>query len=438
MSFTSPIFLFLFLPLSIIVYRLFPKAFKNFYLFAISLLFYAWTQWFALVPIMLAVIGNWGLTRCFAIKYARRPMFYLGIVFNVGLLVFYKYYSDSFPLGLSFFTFHSLSYLIDSYRGESEPCSPLTTGIYLLFFPHVSAGPLTRARDFTSQLHNHPTSIALTNGGIERIIVGLSQKLLLANTFAVVVDQIFAVPSGGLTFSLAWVGIIMYTMQIYFDFAGYSNIAIGLGNLFGFVLPENFNLPYIATSVNDFWSRWHISLTSWLRQYIYFPLGGSREGYFRTYLNILIVFIVSGLWHGNTWNFVLWGLWYAIFMILEKWGSNHHFRLPAVSRFFGWVYTLLVVMLGWVLFRATTLSQALSYTKSLLSLSHGTAYIYWQSFFSPYVVLATIVGLALSLGLFRRLRIPMFLRFMGLSLLLGLSLLAVAGNTYSSFIYFHF
>lgn len=438
MLFTSPIFLFLFLPLVILCFQLVPKKLHALYLIMASLIFYSWPSLLTGLSIVLIVFSNWSIVWTFKYPRLKRGMFIVGILYNLTFLCYYKYFSPNFPLGFSFFTFHSISYLIDSYRQNSRSHSLLNTGLYLLFFPHISAGPISKFRDFSKQIEKSPKQI-MDNLGVERFILGLGEKMLLANTFAGIADQVFKLSSATLSQPLAWIGILAYTLQIYFDFAGYSNMAIGLGNLFGFQLPENFNLPYRSSSITEFWSRWHISLTSWLREYLYFPLGGSRLGEFRTYQNILTVFIFSGLWHGTGFNFLIWGIWHGSFMVIEKWLSNHQIHLVRNWKILGWLYTMLVVMFGWVMFRSRSINDSLTYLKVMFGFgSQLGSNIHWLSIFTPYVLLASLLGIFLSTGIIRPGKIWVIIRVPLLSLIFGLSLLAVAGNTYTSFIYFKF
>lgn len=430
MSFTTPVFLFLFLPLSLILYQFVPVKLKNIFILLISIVFYGWSEWSFLPIIIVATILNWSLA-LLMVRYRKSSSIFLslGILTSLGLLIYSR--STTLHLGISFFTFHSLSYLIDVYTGKAKNSNLIGTGVYLLFFPQVASGPINKYSDIAAQLSNHEVSPNEIGGSIARFVIGLAQKLLLANTFGSLVDQIFGLGAGSLSFAVAWLGLIAYTLQIYFDFAGYSNMAIGIGHLFGFKLTENFNLPYTASSIGEFWERWHISLTNWLRQYIYFPLGGNRKGVLRTYLNIAIVFLVSGIWHGTGWNFVLWGLWHGLFMIIEKWKG---WTRP------GHIYTMLVVMIGWVLFRSPNLASALHYLRALIPTgTSAVSNVYWLNYLSPYLSILFVLGILLAGGL--RVKLPAklaFLKPLSLAIIFLVSILSVAGSTYNSFIYFKF
>ncbi len=393
MVFSSPIFLFFFLPLSLAIGLLLPntKA-KNGWLLLTSLLFYVWGETSFIVLLLGSTLINYLLALAIersAIHSRRKTIVVLAIIINIGLLAFFKY-ADFFakqlnvvlhffgapaisfppiplPIGISFFTFHALSYVIDVYRGKwSAAKTPQDTALYIFFFPQLVAGPILRWCTIGPQLVHHPSTANLFADGIRRFVGGLAKKMLIANAVARGADQIFALPSNELSGPVAWLGIVCYTLQIYFDFSGYSDMAIGLGKMFGFEFPENFQFPYTAKSIQDFWRRWHISLSSWFRDYVYIPLGGNRVSEKRTYVNLIVVFFLCGLWHGANWTFVLWGLYHGFFLILERtrFGAIQDSMETAVRR----IYTLLVVMGGWVLFRAETAMEAMNYFKALLGL----------------------------------------------------------------------
>lgn len=462
MSFTTPIFLFLFLPIALLLYQFVPAKLKNIYILLISIAFYGWSEWAFLPVIIIAMFINWLLAGLMS-RYPKAKKIYLifGIMTSLGILIYGKYipfivfnYNHicpwlgldqlpesiiSLPLGISFFTFHSLSYLIDIYLGKAKQGSLISTGVYLLFFPQVAAGPINKYQNMAPQLSSHPVDASIIGSSIARFIIGLSQKMLLANSFALLANQIFSLGQQDLSFATAWLGIIAYTLQIYFDFAGYSNMAIGIGALFGLKLTENFNLPYTASSITKFWERWHMSLTSWLREYLYFPLGGNRKGVIRTYLNIAIVFLVSGIWHGAGWHFVVWGMWHGLFMILERLGRKLKiFKFP-IWKIIGHIYTILVVMIGWVFFRSNSLSISIKYLSTLFIYDNSISRNYWLNYLTPYTTSLLIVGILIAGGL--NIKTPKqlsFLKILGLIVLFGLSILNVASSTYSAFIYFKF
>ena len=407
MVFSSAVFLFLFLPLLLGLYRVLPRSLQNSVLLLGSLLFYAWGEG-AFCLLMLTSIGlNYAfgrlVDRARDVRH-RKAIVALAVVVNLAFLGWYKYanfIADTLsalglgalglsfelspihlPIGISFFTFQALSYVVDVYRGEGRARkNPLDVALYISLFPQLIAGPIVRFRDIADQLRDRSVALADFAYGIRRFVIGLGKKVLIANTVAIPADQIFELPASELTFALAWVGLIAYTFQIYFDFSGYSDMAIGLGRMFGFRFLENFNYPYISRSVTEFWRRWHISLSSWFRDYVYIPLGGNRGGRIKTYRNLLLVFFVTGLWHGASFSFIVWGFYHGFFLILERMMRGRGFALPAVVRH---AYVLLVVMVGWVFFRANTLGFALDYLKALVGLGAGIGYLnYAEQYLNP-------------------------------------------------------
>jgi len=427
MLFTSPTFLFLFFPLGYILYSLAPSKIRLLLLLALSVFFYTWGDWQFLPLLLTSILFNFTIGKLFFLNpKLRLPLLIFALTLNLGLLAFYKYISPVFPLGLSFYTFHTISYLIDLYIGDLKKVSLLNTGIYLLFFPHLVSGPLTRAKDFITQLGSAKSSLVNYSLALTHIITGLSQKLLLANQLAPLANQVFSsLPSSG---STAWLGVLAYTLQIYFDFAGYSSIALGIALLFGVNITQNFNYPYVSRSIGEFWERWHISLTGFLRQYLYFPLGGSRKGYLRTYLNILLVFTFSGLWHGTGWTFLVWGLWHGTFMIIERMIAQSKFSSLKLPSPILHVYSLFVIMLSWVFFRSPNLPFALEYIKSLFSSFTPLP----LTLLPPATIFLVLLSILLTLGCFKK--TPKFVY----PILFILSLVALGGSTFNSFIYARF
>ncbi len=394
MLFSSLLFLLLYLPLVVVLSLPGNRRWQNGWLLFASLLFHAWGG-FSYTLLLWASIGfNFLLGRRIEREQtagrAAKKTLWLGVGLNLGLLVVFKYtvfFGENvnallqltrippfelpriaLPLGISFYTFQGLSYLIDVYRGEVRAQASLARlGLFISFFPQLIAGPIVRYRTFVDQLTERVRSWDRFAAGTERFIWGLSKKVLLANNFGRVADELFALDSGSLSPAAAWTGLLCYSLQIYYDFSGYSDMAIGLGRLFGFELPENFNYPYAARSVRDFWRRWHITLGAWFRDYVYLPLGGSRVGSGRTYRNLLIVFVLTGLWHGAAWTFLLWGLWHGACIVAERRlgppppGGGGRLRRAAAH-----LYLPLSVGLAWVLFRSESLGQAVNYYAALL------------------------------------------------------------------------
>jgi len=394
MLFSSIIFLFGFLPLTLVLYALCPARLKNSLLLAMSLIFYAWGE-VRFVLLMLSMVGvNYagGMLVAKAGQSARLILA-LAIAANLGVLAYFKYanffieninaaalslglptlpYAHvMLPLGISFYIFQSISYLIDVYRDRSlVQKNPINLGLYIALFPQLVAGPIVRYHDVMDQIRNRRVNLAGFATGVERFIIGMAKKLLIANTMGSVADSIFALNAADLSWSVAWLGIICYTAQIYFDFSGYSDMAIGLGRMFGFEFLENFNYPYISKSITEFWRRWHISLSNWFRDYLYIPLGGNRVSSLRMYFNLTIVFFLCGLWHGASWNFVIWGLFHGAILVIEKLCGVKP-GVPGFS-FFKHVYVMLLVMIGWVFFRAETLEQATQYLMAMAGLGSAT------------------------------------------------------------------
>ena len=485
MVFSSPIFVFLFLPIVLTVNFLLRgvKA-RNLLLLLMSLVFYAWAQ-IDFIPLLLAsTLLNYGLGLWLDRSgNATNRKFILGLAvfINIGLLAFFKYANfavrlfDSslnlvgitpiqvphiaLPIGISFFTFHALSYVIDVYRRKWRSATdPKDVALYIFFFPQLIAGPILRWSAIGPQLRQRTVSRDVFAEGIRRFVGGLAKKMLIANSVAVQADQIFSLPASQLSTPDAWLGILCYTLQIYFDFSGYSDMAVGLGKMFGFEFLENFRFPYLAQSVRDFWRRWHISLTTWFRDYLYIPLGGNRISPGRTYLNLIVVFFLCGLWHGASLTFVVWGLYHGLFLALERtrlgaWQA----KLPRSLRH---LYTILVVMMGWVLFRANTFTDAGHFFRALFGLSAvpafaGTNGRYNMTNLDVWAVILGILFtgplwnwmlmLCAKLGqMFPRAGRPVARAFgSALEIILMVTVMLIisiglAGNTYNPFIYFRF
>lgn len=393
MTFSSITFLFYFLPLTLALY--FATPWKNAALFAASLLFYAWGEPVYVVLLLASIALNHAFAG--AIARTRNPaLFWAGIAANLAAIIWFKYAGFAMdalarlisrfgvelafdapthlPLGISFFTFQAISLLIDIRRGDAAaPKSVLDTGLYIAFFPQLIAGPIVRFKSICEQIKSRRHDLEKFSAGAMVFTLGLAQKTLLANSFAPIADAAFDLPEGaGLSAAAAWTGLLAYSLQIYFDFAGYSNMAIGMGRMFGFELPRNFDYPYTAQSVTEFWRRWHMTLSQWFRDYLYIPLGGNRGPRWRTYANLWIVFLLCGLWHGASVNFVLWGAWHGAFLCLER--AILEKRLNAAPALLRRLYLVLAVMLGWTLFRAETLADAGAYWRSLVGMGEGALF----------------------------------------------------------------
>jgi alginate O-acetyltransferase complex protein AlgI len=481
--FTEPSFLFLFLPLVLGLYLLPFSWHRNGLLLVASIVFYA-SGGGAFTWLMLGSVA-FNYTIALRIDQLRETpwadrLLAFAVAANLIMLGAFKYTNFAadnlnallsfagaaplvvptvlLPIGISFFTFHAISYVVDVYRRDaSAQKSPLHAALYLMLFPQLIAGPIIRYHDIADQLARRSLGLEGFAYGVRRFVVGLAKKVLIANVVAGPADRIFALPGAQLTAGHAWLGLGCYTLQIYFDFSGYSDMAIGLGRMFGFRFPENFRYPYVADSVQDFWRRWHISLSTWFRDYLYVPLGGNRATPARSYANLVTVFFLCGLWHGASWNFVVWGLWHGLFLVLERLGRGRPGdEVWAPLRH---LYTLGVVMIGWVFFRADTLTGALDYLRALVGRSPALPTAYDPAFFLTrelcLALAAGVIGavpVVPALGRWRerlaapapgvaRVGLDWTLELASSTALLALlltSCLQIAARTYSPFIYFRF
>jgi len=465
MVFSSVTFLFYFLPLFLALYFLLP--WRNITLLTASLIFYAWGEIEFVGLLVLSIV--WNFFAALAIERAvldsaRRIRLAGGIAINLALLGYFKYadflWSDVFgfdkepthlPLGISFFTFQAISYLVDVYRRQiAAEKSIITLGTYISMFPQLVAGPIVRFQSIAHELHQRFLSLDKAVLGFRIFAIGLAQKVLIANTVAGPADYAFGLADDRLWAGIAWLGAICYSFQIYFDFAGYSNMAIGLGLVMGLTLPQNFNYPYISTSITEFWRRWHISLSTWFRDYLYIPLGGNRFGATRTYFNLLVVFVLCGFWHGAAWTFLFWGLYQGAFLILERLGWGR--LLDQSWRPLRHLYVGLVVVFGWVLFRSETFDGALGYAAAMLGWGQGSAALEpLGAQLQPTVLAALVVATVWSTPFFSNLLArfegekmqgpvltPQWIGSVSGLILFGFSLSVVSLGGYDPFIYFRF
>ncbi|MCR2045298.1 MBOAT family O-acyltransferase [Anaerosalibacter massiliensis] len=395
MVFSSLIFIFVFLPLVLLVYYISPREMRNLVFFIASLIFYAWGEPVYILIMLFSTVFDY-LNGLLIDKYRENShitklVLINSIVINLGILCFFKYYGFivnninslfdinikviklPLPLGISFYTFQTLSYTIDVYLDKVKPQKNIISfGTYVTMFPQLVAGPIVRYSDVAWEIDNRIESSKLFGEGAELFIIGLSKKVVLANNIGILWNTIKAIPTSELSILSTWLGIIAFTFQIYFDFSGYSDMAIGLGKMFGFKLMKNFDYPYISKSVTEFWRRWHISLGSWFREYVYIPLGGNREGRTKQYRNLFIVWFLTGLWHGANWNFILWGLYYCIFLIIEKTFLQKWLKDKPI--FISHIYTLLVIIVGWVLFEFEDISKGLIFIKIMFGFGSNPLY----------------------------------------------------------------
>ncbi len=461
MVFSTPVFLFLFLPIVLVLNYVIPKKYiaaKNAVLLMASLLFYAWGEPKNVLLMILSIAVNYVcgllLGKFDAYEKRRKIVLWVSVVFNLGLLFFFKYFNFvtggifpeiALPIGISFFTFQIMSYTIDVYRRSVEPQKNLVKlALYISLFPQLIAGPIVRYIDVEKQLTYRECTAEKTARGMIRFCMGLAKKIVISNTVAAVCDTIFDSAYGIPAFT-AWVGVLCYALQIYFDFSGYSDMAIGMGHMLGFDFLENFNYPYVSVSVQEFWRRWHISLSSWFRDYLYIPLGGNRRGKVRTYINLVIVFACTGLWHGASFSFIIWGLWHGLFLVIERLGFKK--VLDKLPKFVGWLYTMLVVLVGWVFFRAETLADAVEYIKCMFTfgggITNGMAQFDNLSFF---ITLAAVI-LCAPVYTFVKSKIEktesgkkasFVIEAVLAAVLLVLSVVFLTGSGYNPFIYFRF
>ena len=385
MVFSSLVFLFVFLPIVLVLYYLSGKKYRNYLLLLASLFFYAWGEPTYVVIMLVSIGANYLCGLLVDEKRAdkvRVAGVVISVIFNICMLGVFKYsgffikninvvFNTSLPvpeialpLGISFFTFQAMSYVVDVYRKDAKVQKNIfDLSLYISLFPQLVAGPIVRYQTVADQIEEREHDIIKFGDGVRRFIIGLGKKVLLSNSLGMLADSVFGMQTYQLTIVSTWLGILAYSLQIFFDFSGYSDMAIGLGKMFGFEFLENFNYPYISQSASEFWRRWHISLGSWFRDYVYFPLGGSRRGNVRTYINLFIVWFLTGFWHGASWTFIAWGLYFGLLIGMEK--SYLGKLLNKVPRFVRHIYLLLVVMIGWVFFRADSFSYSIEFIKNM-------------------------------------------------------------------------
>ena len=464
MLFSSNVFLFVFLPLALIVYYpILRKTLhgRNVFLLIISLFFYAWGEPVYVLLMLFSLAVNYISGRIIGGKTRYRKVALItGIAINIAVLFAFKYLDFSItifdsifqaevplvnlalPIGISFYTFQGVSYLIDVYRGDgTAQKSFLNVGLYISFFPQLIAGPIVRYSQIEYQLTHRIHSTDKFRRGVERFICGLAKKILLANNLALVADNAFLLlDKGELSVLMSWLGCIAYTLQIYYDFSGYSDMAIGLGLMFGFEIPENFNYPYIAGTIAEFWRRWHMTLQGWFRDYVYIPLGGNRVRAGRHIFNLFLVWFLTGLWHGANWTFIVWGLMYFVLLVLEKW--LHTEKWPKVI---GHIYTLLFVMLGWMIFRAKSLSDGVQYIGSMFSLTGNKAVDYNALLYLKEYAYFFIFGLLVSFPIIKAIGKRFsdkqwwyYTKTVFLFAVLVVSVSYMVTGSYNPFIYFNF
>lgn len=466
MVFSSTIFLCVYLPLVLLGYYICPKKGRNLFLLIVSLVFYAWGEPKYVFLMIFSILVNYIFGRLMDKNRGRKKrmklLLVLSVVIDLGLLSVFKYtdfiitnvnaiFGSSFdllnialPIGISFYTFQAMSYTIDVYRNDVRVQKNLIDfGMYITMFPQLIAGPIVRYADVQDQLAERSVTTADFSEGVMRFVVGLGKKVLLANQMGAVWSEIYAL-GGDVSALMAWTGAIAYTFQIYFDFSGYSDMAIGLGRMFGFKFPENFRYPYQSVSITDFWRRWHITLSTWFKEYLYIPLGGNRCGLARQALNLLIVWSLTGFWHGAGWNFVMWGLYYFVILFIEK-----LFLLKALDKLpklFRHVYALLLIVIGWVIFASDDVGVLLPYLGSMFGANGAVGGMDVYTLFTKAVLL--IICCVASTELPKRLflsatgamneKAAFTIKSVMTIALLALSMILLIGDSYNPFLYFRF
>lgn len=466
MVFSSTIFLCVYLPLVLLGYYICPKKGRNLFLLIVSLVFYAWGEPKYVFLMIFSILVNYIFGRLMDKNRGRQKrmklMLVLSVVIDLGLLSVFKYtdfiitnvnaiFGSSFdllnialPIGISFYTFQAMSYTIDVYRDDVRVQKNLIDfGMYITMFPQLIAGPIVRYADVQDQLAERSVTTADFSEGVMRFVVGLGKKVLLANQMGAVWSEIYAL-GGDVSALMAWTGAIAYTFQIYFDFSGYSDMAIGLGRMFGFKFPENFRYPYQSVSITDFWRRWHITLSTWFKEYLYIPLGGNRRGLARQALNLLIVWSLTGFWHGAGWNFVMWGLYYFVILFIEK-----LFLLKALDKlpkFFRHVYALVLIIIGWVIFASDDVSVLLPYLGSMFGANRaiGGMDVYTLLTKAVLLIICCVASTELPKKLFLSAagamneKAAFTLKSVLMIALLALSMILLIGDSYNPFLYFRF
>ena len=469
MLFSSMTFIFVFLPIVLLLTLVTKKELHNFILLTASIIFYAWGEPKYLAIMLLTILINYyGAIAVNKFQNHKKLILILTIIGNLSFLIYFKYFNFLIeignqitnleintiniimPIGISFYTFQAMSYLIDVYRKEVEPQKDIyKLALYICLFPQLVAGPIVKYHDISDQIETREINFEKVNLGVKRFIIVLSKKVLIANTLALVVDKIFVLNPDEFSPFIAWIGAISYAFQIYFDFSGYSDMAIGLGLIFGFKFLENFNYPYISKSISEFWRRWHISLSTWFKQYIYITLGGNKGSKLQTIRNLAVVFLLTGIWHGANWTFVLWGIYNGFFVILEKIINIKEFEQKYTSkivRFLQHIYCILIFVIGWVLFRSDSIYYAKQYLMNMFGLVHLNKdnFLYSNSYYiDNIVIIAFIAALICSIPLFKNMiyvknKLARSLVNIWLLALFFLSACFIASGTYNPFIYFRF
>lgn len=472
MVFNSMVFLWIFLPLCLISYFLIKDKYKNLLLVLLSLIFYAWGETKYIILLLITIIINYGMALLIdkqQKKHIKKLLFIIALLFNLGILAYYKYFNFAvsnvekifsinvsqikkvaLPLGISFYIFSSISYIFDVYKKESVAQKNIVDmALYITFFPKLLMGPIEQYKDFEKYINAGNRKITLESFkiGILRFTYGLSKKVLIADAVARVADIAFNSNINNVSTPIAWIGALCYMLQIYFDFSGYSDMALGIAKMFGFNLMENFDLPYTSQTITEFWRRWHISLGKWFKNYLYIPLGGNRKGKIRTYINLFIVFIATGIWHGSAWNYLAWGIYNGIFMIIER-AKLKELTEKNKIKIINHIYALTVTFFGWIIFRANGLKNAIKYIRRLFINNNNISTIQIYSIFNNRTIFVIAIAILFA-GILQCMlqktkyaeEIKNFYKVIEpicIGILLVLCITAIANSTYNSFVYFKF
>lgn len=460
-------FVFIFLPVVLLLYLVSKKELHNPILLVSSIIFYAWGEPKYLAIMLLTILINWlGAIAIDKFQNRKKLILVLTILSDLGFLVYFKYFNfliDNcnnllhsnihtlniiMPIGISFYTFQAISYVVDVYRGDCKVQKDIyKLALFICLFPQLTAGPIVKYHDVAEQIEAREINFEMVNTGVKRFIIGLSKKMLIANTMGVIADKIFIQNPHNFTPVIAWLGAFSYSFQLYFDFSGYSDMALGLGLIFGFKFMENFNYPYISKSITEFWRRWHISLSTWFKQYVYIPLGGNRHGKLKTLRNLGIVFLLTGIWHGASWNFIIWGLWHGLFIIIEKIINIKEFEQKYTQiwiKGMQHIYCILVFVIGWVMFRAENIKYAYDYIRNMFGLVHVQNIDYgWLYYVDRKEMIIYTAAILCSIPIFKKItevknKFAKAVINIWLLILFLISAATIAATTYNPFIYFRF
>ena len=468
MVFSSLTFLFVFLPIVLLIYYISPRPLKNFVILLFSLIFYAWGEpkfiFLIILSILINYIGALQIVKNSSDTEKRKFIFITLLLIDISILFFFKYYGFiissigslfgidlvirdiPLPLGISFYTFQQISYIIDVYTKKTKVQKNLINfAAYITMFPQLIAGPIVKYNDIESQLKNRNENLTQFSSGVHRFIIGLGKKVLLANSIGAIWSEIKVIPLNEISILTSWIGIIAFALQIYFDFSGYSDMAIGLAKMFGFEFLENFNYPYISKSVTEFWRRWHISVGTWFREYLYIPLGGNKKGNLIQIRNLFVVWFTTGLWHGASFNFIAWGIYFGVILFIEKIiFKNILNKLPS---FLCHIYTLILVLIGWVIFDMNTLSSAMEYISVMFGLSNNLVVDKLSLFILSNNIVILLIGIICSTTLlpnvFKKLRSSLkksniFIIISMYLIIFILSISYLVGESFNPFLYFRF